>query len=172
MRHHSWIVSLIAVVACAPKAADTTDTTVSQMGVANNSEAARASLRQADSAYTRAGVSKDRNALIALYAPDAVMYPTGEATATGVAAIGKFADDALKDPKFSIAFKPISVEVSSDGTMGYTLNDADVTATGPNGKPMTQHIRDFHVWRKQPDGTWKLAVDISSEQPPASPAKK
>lgn len=137
-----------------------------------DTEAARTALRQADSAYSRAGTSKDRAAVVAMYAPDAVMYPPAEATASGPDAIGKVADAFVKDPAFTAVFKPVSVEVSTDGTMGYTLNMADWTFTGPNGKPVTEHARDFHVWRKQADGSWKLAIDIWNDLPPATPASK
>ena len=55
--------------------------------------------------------------------------------------------------------------------MGYTLNAADLSYTGPDGKPLTEHLRDFHLWRKQPDGSWKLSIDIWNAEPPAAPAK-
>lgn len=128
-------------------------------------------LRQADSAYTRAGAAKDRAAFVGLYAPDAIMYPPAEASVTGLDAIGKFVDTFLKDSAFAAVFTPVAVDVSTDGTMGYTLNAADLSYTGPQGKPVTEHIRDLHVWRKQADGSWKLLIDIWNAQPPATPTK-
>jgi len=99
------------------------------------------------------------------------MYPPGEATVTGVDAIGKYVDGFLKDSAFSAVFNPVAVDVSTDGTMGYTLNAADLSFTGPQGKPVTEHLRDFHVWRKQADGSWKLLIDIWNAQPASTPAK-
>jgi len=135
-------------------------------------EAARAALRDADSRYSKAVVGKDRAALVASYAADAVVYPHGEATVTGLDGIGNMADTFWRDPAFAASFRPIAVEVAADGTMGYTLNAADLTITGPDGKPTTERLRDFHVWRRQPDGSWKLAVDIWNAEPPATGAAK
>lgn len=136
-----------------------------------NSDAALASLRRADSTYTRAGLAKDRATFVSLYAPDAVMFPPGAPTVSGTDAIGTFIDGFLKDPAFAGAFRPVDVQVSIDGTMGYTLNAADLTYTGPDGKPLTEHLRDFHVWRRTSDGTWKLAIDIWNAEPPPAAAK-
>jgi len=53
----------------------------------------------------------------------------------------------------------MTVAISAGGDMGYTLADVALSIAGPDGAPVEQRYRDFHVWRKQ-DGTWKLAVDI------------
>jgi uncharacterized protein (TIGR02246 family) len=135
-------------------------------------EAARAALRDADSRYSQAAVGKDRAAFVAFYAPDAVMYPPGEATVSGLDGIGKLADTFWRDPAFAGSFRPIAVEVANDGTMGYTLNAAELTVTGPDGKPTTERLRDFHIWRRQPDGSWKLTVDIWNAEPSAAGAAK
>jgi hypothetical protein len=49
--------------------------------------------------------------------------------------------------------------------MGYTLADAVVTVDGPNGQPIEDKIRDFHLWKKQ-DGQWKIAIDIWNSDVP------
>lgn len=136
-----------------------------------DTEGARTALRQADSAYSRAGVAKDRATFVALYAPDAVMYPPGEETVTGIDAIGKFLDGPFADTSFTAVFHPMTVDVSTDGTLGYTLNAAQLSSRATDGKRTTERARDFHVWRKQPDGSWKLVIDIWNAEPPAAPPK-
>lgn len=128
-------------------------------------EAIRATLRDIDGRYSKAALGKDRAAFVALYASDAVMYPPGDATITGLENIGKLADTFWADPAFAATFTPVAIEVSADGSMGYTLNAGALTSTGPDKKPATEHIRDFHVWRRAPDGGWKLAVDIWNAEP-------
>jgi ketosteroid isomerase-like protein len=116
---------------------------------------------------------KDRAAFEAFYSADAVMYPPGDATITGLDGIGKLAAAFWADPAFAGTFTPVNVEVSVDGSMGFTLNTAALTSTGPNKKPVTERIRDFHVWRRAPDGAWKLVVDIWNAEPAApAPANK
>lgn len=137
----------------------------------NDPAAARASLRQADSAYAQAGAAKDRDAFVGLYASDAVMYPPAEPTVTGVDAIGKFVDGFLRDTAFAAVFRPLDVQVSADGTMGHTLNSGELTYTGPDGKLVTEHIRDFHVWRREAGGSWRLTIDIWNAEPATVTAK-
>jgi len=141
--------ALATVLACAPAPAPPVDT-----------GAALAALREADAAYSRAGVARDLEAFMAAYTTDAVAYPPNEATVSGADAIRGYIGRFFQDTAFSITFQPVSAEISTDGTMGYTLNTGDLRATGPDGKPMAERMRDFHVWRKQADGSWKLALDI------------
>ena len=129
-------------------------------------EAARASLRAADSGYSQTVSGKNLEAFVALYEPGATMYPPAEAMAQGTDAIRALGDAFLKDPAFAATFTPVAVEVSASGDMGYTLNTADITVTGPAGRPATERIRDFHLWRRQADGSWKVVVDIWNAEPP------
>jgi ketosteroid isomerase-like protein len=71
------------------------------------------------------------------------------------------------DSLFTVSFQPVMVEVSDDASMGYTMNNAALTYTGPDGKAATEKVRDFHVWRRQKDGSWKLLVDIWNSEPVA-----
>ncbi len=133
-------------------------------------EAARASLSDAAARYAKAGAAKDKAAFVAFYATDAVVYPPNEATVNGSAAFGEFVSAYFNDANFAVTFQPASVEVSADGSMGTTLAITDITATGPDGKPASERIRDFHVWRRHQDGSWKLAVDIWNAEPAAASA--
>jgi ketosteroid isomerase-like protein len=131
-------------------------------------EAARASLRETDALYGKAGMAKNEAEFLAFYASDAVAYPPGASAVIGHDNISAFLGAVFKDTAFAATFQPAAVEVSADGSMGTTLAIADITTTGPDGKPVTEHVRDFHVWRRQPDGSWKLSVDIWNAEP--SPA--
>jgi uncharacterized protein (TIGR02246 family) len=127
---------------------------------AGDPEAAAASLRDADSRYSQAILGRDRAVLVAFYADDAASYPPAEATVTTLEGIVDMADAFWADPAFAASFKLVVIEVSDDGSMGYTLNALDLVATGPDGNPHPERMRDFHVWRKQADGSWKIAIDI------------
>jgi ketosteroid isomerase-like protein len=68
---------------------------------------------------------------------------------------------------FGIELDLEEVVVSSSGDLGYTLGIGEITMEGPDGEPVVETIRDFHVWRKDAAGEWKLAVDIwNSPEPP------
>ena len=142
------------VTACTPAPAPVADT-----------GAALAALKEADAAYARAGVARDLEAFVAFYAQDASSHPPGEPPVTGVSAIRAYLGRYFQDTAFAAQFQPVSAVISDDGTMGYTLNGAELRVTGPDGKPMSERIRDFHVWRKQADGSWKVVIDMWNAVP-------
>jgi len=63
----------------------------------------------------------------------------------------------------------VEVEVGDGGDLGYTLNQFVITFTGSEGQPVTEQGRDFHVWRRQADGAWKVVIDIWNSDQPACP---
>ncbi|MDO7844808.1 hypothetical protein Q5H92_00445 [Hymenobacter sp. M29] len=70
-------------------------------------------------------------------------------------------------PTTRLTWYPVLADVAQSGDVGYT--------TGPwtqlkDGQPQTagEYVT---VWRKQPDGTWKFAVDMGIERIGAAPAK-
>jgi len=126
--------------------------------------AEEAALRQADSAYTVAVQSKNLDAMLDLYAGDGVMYPPNEPTVSGLEGIRQYATNILNTPGLTVAFTPLDVRVSAGGTMGYTLNTGRITTADGS-----EEIRDFHVWRKEPDGHWKVVVDFWNSPPPVPP---
>jgi ketosteroid isomerase-like protein len=150
----SLVGTLVAGFACSPAPTPVADT-----------GAALAALREADAAYARAGTARDLEAFVAFYAQDASAHPPGEPPVTGAAAIQAYLGRIFQDTAFAARFQPVSAVVSNDGTMGYTLNGAELRVTGANGKPMSERIRDFHVWRRQADGSWKLVIDIWNAVP-------
>ena len=134
--------------------------------------AERAALRDADNRYSQNGSAKAADAFLGLYASDAAMYVPEGPIVKGLDSIRSFLDPIFKDPAFVIKFTPVTVEVSQGGDIGYTLNFVQLTSTGPNSKPMTEHVRDFHLWRKQVDGSWKVVVDIWNAEPPTTVSSK
>ena len=123
-------------------------------------EAERASLREAAASYVTLANAGDEVALAALYAPDATQYPPNGDPVTGPSGIAAWANRIASTPGFHLEPRPLELTVSESGDVGYTLEALELTVTGPDGEPMVQHLRDFHVWKKQGDGSWKIAVDI------------
>ena len=70
-------------------------------------------------------------------------------------------------PNTRLSWYPVLADVAQSGDLGYT--------TGPwtrlkDGQPQAagEYVT---VWRKQPDGTWKFAIDMGIERIGAAPAK-
>jgi ketosteroid isomerase-like protein len=86
----------------------------------------------------------------------------------GTDAIRKTFSEMFSAPGFALSWTPSKAEVSASGDIGWTAGTYDMTMGGvkDNGKYIT-------LWRKQPEGTWKVAADIfnSNLPPPAPPAQ-
>ncbi|MBI3982495.1 MAG: DUF4440 domain-containing protein [Gemmatimonadetes bacterium] len=138
-----------------------------------NLDAEREALRQADAAYSQAAGSMNVDAFVGFYAADAKLYAPNSPAITGIEGIRAFATEMSSMSGFSVIFHPTSLDVSSGGDMGYTLSHYVVTVNGPDGKPVTEKGPDFHVWKKQADGSWKVLIDIwNSEDPLPTPPSR
>ncbi|PYQ21943.1 MAG: hypothetical protein DMF81_13800, partial [Acidobacteria bacterium] len=57
-------------------------------------------------------------------------------------------------------------DVASSGDLAYTRGEFESKGTDREGKPSTRTGRYLTVWRKQVDGSWRVAVDTSDPGPP------
>lgn len=74
------------------------------------------------------------------------------------------------NPKgFLLEWEPQVADVASSGDMGYTTGPS--VRTDKTAKDQRQSYGQFFsVWKKQKDGTWKVALDIGTDTPaPAAP---
>lgn len=134
--------------------------------------AEEAALRAAAEAYHSAGENMDIAGFAASYTSGATILPPGEAKITGNEGARGFIAAFAEVPGASVSFSDMTVMIAGSGDMAYTLADAVVTVTGPDGQPMAEKVRDFHVWEKE-NGQWKISVDIWNEgAPPAAAVAK
>jgi ketosteroid isomerase-like protein len=65
-----------------------------------------------------------------------------------------------------LSWKPLLVQVSPAGDMGYTYGPYEVLSVGRDG--VTEVIRRgtyMTVWRREKDGRWKVIADLGSQEP-------
>ena len=75
--------------------------------------------------------------------------------------------EALGAAGFTVRNQTKQVDVS--GSLGYTLVTFEITANGPEGKTQTETGHVVRIWKKRPDGTWKITIEIwNSDQPVAN----
>jgi ketosteroid isomerase-like protein len=134
-----------------------------QAGV--NIEAETAALRAAADAYHAAGSAKDVDAVVNGYTSDSVTLAPNSPAVEGLEGMREFATAFTRTPGFSMSFGDMVAKVGAGGDMGYTLVDTIITVDGPDGNPVEDRIRDFHLWRKD-GGEWKIAVDIWNSELP------
>jgi len=69
------------------------------------------------------------------------------------------------NPKFQLTWAPLKIEVSDDGTLGYTWGRYDAVERGNDGQAKTTTGVYLTIWRRQADGSWKFVYDGSPELP-------
>jgi uncharacterized protein (TIGR02246 family) len=138
-----------------------------------NAATEQASLLKRDAEWADAASSgKDVEKIISYWTDDALVVPPGQPVVAGKAAIRTFVADSLKIPGFKIHWVSEKVSFSPDGQLAYMWGTTETTVPGPEGKLMTLHGRGVTVWRREPDGQWRCAVDIWNDPPPPPPAGK
>jgi ketosteroid isomerase-like protein len=127
-----------------------------------------AAIRDTDVQWLAAAKSRDVEKSISFWTDDATILQPDTPPITGKAAIRKYVAEAFASPDFSINFAPETIIVDPAGTMAYEIGHDTMTFRGPGGKVITAHTQGVVVWRKQPDGAWKAAVDIWNAAPSAA----
>lgn len=107
----------------------------------------------------------DMEKIVSYWADDAFVMSAGQPPLNGKSAIRKMVEESFKMPGFRISWQPQSVEVSESGDMAYLIENAQVSFIDSTGKSITVKNKAVSIWRKQPDGSWKNAVDISTPDP-------
>ena len=119
-----------------------------------------------------ASAGKDVDKIVSYWSDDALLIFPGQPVLEGKAAIHAYVETSLKTPGFKIHWVSEKPVFSPDGKLAYMRGTDELTVPGPNGTPITLHLRGISVWRIDSDGQWRCVVDISNEEPPAAPAVK
>ena len=132
-----------------------------------------AAVRKADADWVKAAQSKKADDWMAFYSEDVVVLAPNEKTATSKEEIRKAVGELLAMPGLSISWAPTKVEVAKSGELAYLYGTYQMTANGPDGKPVPDSGKMVEIWKKQADGNWKCIVDTwNSDLPPAPPPSK
>ena len=126
-----------------------------------------AALRAAAAAYHEAASSKNAQGVVALYDPTAVMVPPNAALVHGSEGVQNYRFGLISTPGVELSFELVRAEVSASGDMGWTLAIGDITVAPEGAEPGKDVVRDFHVWHKQADGSWKVVADVWNSGMPA-----
>jgi ketosteroid isomerase-like protein len=100
------------------------------------------------------------------FADDAVTLNNGRPAVLGRTAI---AAEAQWDPKtYQLTWAPDGAQMGPSNDMGFTWGRYEGRSKDKNGEPVVISGRYFTVWKKVPDGSWKVALDASANAPPAA----
>ena len=117
------------------------------------------SVRAEDAKLQKAVAAKDLEAIVSFYANDAVLMPAAEPLVSGKAAIAAEWKHILAIPKLENASKLTRVEASSANDLAYSMGTYQSKMTGEDGTMVTEPGKWLSVWKKQPDGAWRIIVE-------------
>lgn len=104
-------------------------------------------------------------AFAAWFADDAVTIGDKKDSVVGHAAIA--AASVWDAKQYQLQWTPQGGQMLPAGDAGYTWGHYEGRALDANGNAVTTTGRYITLWKRQTDGTWKVALDASNEEPPA-----
>jgi ketosteroid isomerase-like protein len=100
------------------------------------------------------------------FADDAVALSNGRPAKLGRGAV---ADGANWDPgTYQLTWTPTAAQMGPSNDMGFTWGHYEGRSRDAHGQPVVVSGRYITVWKKQPDGKWRVALDASADEPPAT----
>jgi ketosteroid isomerase-like protein len=97
------------------------------------------------------------------FAEDAVTLSNGQAPVVGRAAIA--AGTTWSPSAYQLTWTPEGGRMSASGDMGFTWGHYTGRAKDRDGNPVETTGRYMTVWKKQADGSWKVEMDASNQEP-------
>ena len=138
----------------------------------NPADAATAVLLQVDRDFAKTGVAKNIDDFMGYLAEDVRFYSAG-VMRTGKLAFREGWAKGFADPNWSITWAPLYAEAAQSADLGYTTGSFEIHDKSSDGTPVVRKGSYVTIWRKQPDGAWKVVLDMGSFVPPkpAAPAQ-
>lgn len=119
-----------------------------------------AAIRATDARWLAAAQAHDLEQTVSYWTDDVYMMPPGGPPMVGKAALRRYVAGAFAIPGFSISWVTDQVWIAKSADLAYAVGTDTIRLTSPEGKPVEEHNKAVAVWRKEPDGSWKCAVDI------------
>lgn len=97
------------------------------------------------------------------FADDGMTLNNGKLAVIGKTAI---AAHAQWDPKdYQLSWVPDGAQMGPSNDMGFTWGRYEGHSKDKNGEPVVTSGRYMTVWKKMQDGSWKVALDASADEP-------
>lgn len=143
---------------------------VAVAGVASAAGPSRdeAAIRATLSSYNDALNTGETAAVLPLYTDDGIFMPPFSQSAVGQNAIRQAYDTVFKELKFNVKFDIVEL-VQMAPTWAYVrTNSAGTTAHSSTGKTTSEANQELFIFKKSPDGRWKIArYSFSPTNPPS-----
>ena len=121
-----------------------------------------AAIRAASAAWSQAATAKDLDKAVSFYATDAVVLPDKAPAIRGNENFRKDWAPLLALPGPGLSWQTNALEVARSGELAYETGAYNFITTDKKGKATDYKGKYLVIWKKQSDGTWKVAVDTDN----------
>ncbi len=124
-------------------------------------------LMEADRAFAAAVAVGGSEAWASWFAEDGAMIQPGVGEIRGRGEILS-SMAGLDEPGVSLTWEPLRADIAASGDLGWTTGSYRSLSTGADGEVRAGQGRYVTIWRRQADGSWKVAIDLGNptEAPP------
>ena len=141
-----------------------------------NADSVKQAIKADETKWNQQIKAKDTEGLAGHYTDDAYFVGPGAPPADGSTAIRKFYANGLTDPAIDVDIASDKIDVAASGDMAYSRGHFTEKYTDKKtGKVMTDKGSYLSVYKKQPDGSWKMVEDFATTDPdsakPVQPGK-
>jgi ketosteroid isomerase-like protein len=120
-----------------------------------------ADLLQADRAFARETAARGLDAWVEAFAADGMMFRNASPV-VGYDAIRQAMEPAFGSG-FTLTWEPVGGGIASAGDLGYTWGEWERRTLDGAGVTLRSRGTYVTIWRRDPAGRWKVALDIGSE---------
>jgi len=121
-----------------------------------------AAIRAASAAWSQSATAKDLDKAVSFYADDALILPNKAPAITGNENIRKNWAPLLALPGPGLSWQTSSLDVARSGELAYETGTYNFVTTDKKGKPTDNKGKYLVIWKKQSNGSWKVAVDTDN----------
>jgi uncharacterized protein (TIGR02246 family) len=126
-------------------------------------KADEAAIRAAGDALGQAFEAKDIEKSLSFYMDDPVLFvPKGPAV-IGKDALRKAFQPFMAVPGLKLSTSGVIIDVAQSGDLAFARGSFTNTITDAKGKTTTESGKLILVWKKQADGSWKIAADTNAD---------
>ncbi len=97
---------------------------------------------------------------------NALQLPAGQKPVRGVENIYRQMKKGADS--YTMSWEPQEGDVAASGDLGYTWGIYKVTVKNQDDSEINSYGKYLNIWKKQPDGSWKVLVDMGNQNPDES----
>jgi len=118
-------------------------------------------LRKLEADFAKAVAERGHDAFVSYFAEDGVELEDGG----GVKTKADMLQEAAWTADLSLTWAPVKAEMAGSGDMGYTYGNYVLRSKDKGGKIVARYGKYTSIWKKQKDGSWKVALDMGNSSP-------